>query len=61
MDIKARLEFFKGDIEEGCYSIQCNDPFDPVEYECGYEVEFECEECIFCECGGTKDPRKVTR
>jgi len=39
-----------------CFSIQCNHPLDPPEYECGYFTKIECEDCKYGMQGGRKDP-----
>ena len=39
-----------------CFSVQCNHPLDPVEYDCGYMTTIACEDCKYSGLGGRKDP-----
>lgn len=30
-----------------CKRFQCNNPLDPVEWDCGYNTSIDCEECKY--------------
>ena len=41
-----------------CGLSRFGNPFDGYDYECEYEPDFDCEECIYGPYNGSLDPEK---